>query len=93
MSDNDFLGYVGPEGDQGRMEYVATEIVDARQRPLCNSAHEGYAVILDKMDELWDHVKTHQSKRNLPAMRREAAQIAACAILFMEMIDNKMGRK
>lgn len=58
-----------------------------------NSAHEGYGVLLEEMDELWDHVKTNQKNRDLVAMRQEAIQVAACAIKFVTMIDCGMGRK
>ena len=45
-----------------------------------NSAHEGYAVLREEVDELWDEVK-----RNGPVsrMREEAIQIAAMAIRFV----------
>ena len=66
---------------------VAAELSRAMKHPLYNSAHEGYAVILEELDELWEHVKTRQSLRDVGAMRAEAAQVAATAILFMLMID------
>lgn len=47
-----------------------------------NSAHEGYSVMLEEVDEVWDHVKMKQSKRDPHAMRSEAIQIAAMAIRF-----------
>lgn len=47
-----------------------------------NSAHEGYAVLLEEVDELWDHVKMKQSKRCPHDMRAEAIQTAAMAIRF-----------
>ena len=50
--------------------------------PDLRSAHEGYAVILEELDELWDHVRTKQSERDLDAMRVEAIQIATTAIRF-----------
>jgi hypothetical protein len=79
--------------DEERINEVVHQIKKARAWPLYHSAHEGYAVILEELDELWEHVKMHQSKRDLVAMRTEAAQIAACAIRFMEMIDAGDGRK
>lgn len=47
------------------------------------SAHEGYAVILEEADELWDEVKKKTSERDRGKMRTEAMQIAAMALRFM----------
>ena len=44
-----------------------------------NSLHEGYAVILEEMDELWDQVKLRAHNRDLENIREEAIQIAAMA--------------
>lgn len=62
--------------------------------PALNSAHEGYAVILEEMDELWDHVKTKQKNRDLTKMKKEAIQVAAMAMRFAyEVCDEINGRK
>lgn len=62
--------------------------------PSFNSAHEGYGVLLEEMDELWAHVKVNQKKRDLDAMRKEAIQVAAMAIRFaVEVTDEVNGRK
>jgi len=45
-----------------------------------NSRHEGYAVLLEEVDELWDVIKRNQA----PAvLRAEAVQVAAMAIRFI----------
>lgn len=57
-----------------------------------NSSHEGYAVLLEEVDELWDVVKLNPKKieggdkaRN-QMMRDEAIQVAAMAIRFVKCI-------
>lgn len=44
-----------------------------------NSLHEAYAVTLEELDELWEHVRQKQSKRNHKEIYEELVQIAACA--------------
>lgn len=62
--------------------------------PPFNSAHEGYGVLLEEVDELWEHVKVNQKRRNLDGMQKEAIQVAAMAIRFaLEVCDEVNGRK
>jgi len=49
-----------------------------------NSAHEGYAVILEELDELWEEVKKKREARLTTKMRREAVQVATMAIRFIK---------
>ena len=66
---------------------VGGEVAGAEDRwPPMNSAHEAYAVLLEEVDELWEHVKVNQRIRDVPAMRREAIQVAAMAIRFIRDI-------
>lgn len=59
-----------------------------------NSAHEGFAVLLEEIDELKAHVWTNQRKRDLDAMRTEAIQCAAMALRFVvDVCDEERGRK
>ena len=74
------------------LEAIREELDRAKLFPPFNSAHEGYAILAEEVDELWAHVKTNQTKRDLTAMRAEAIQVAAMAIKFVQMIDNKRGR-
>lgn len=53
-----------------------------------NSAHEGYAVLLEEVEELWDEIKKKPSKRSTEAMQEEATQVAAMAIRFMIDVCN-----
>jgi hypothetical protein len=47
-----------------------------------HGAHEGYAVILEELDELWAEVKAQV--HNPDRMRKEALQVAAMAVRFVE---------
>lgn len=75
------------------------EISNERDRakanwPPFNSAHEGFAVLLEEVDELRAHVWTNQRRRDLPAMRTEAIQVAAMALRFAEEVsDEERGRR
>lgn len=59
---------------------------------LFNSAHEGYAIILEELDELKAHVWMKQKNRDLAAMRKEAIEVAAMAVKFIESMDTGAGR-
>lgn len=50
------------------------------------SAHEGYAVILEELDELWDEVRAHDHDR--VKMRAEAIQVASTALAFAAELCN-----
>lgn len=50
--------------------------------PPFNSAHEGYAVILEEVDELWDTIKNNKNSAPLDRAE-EALQIAAMAMRFI----------
>ena len=44
------------------------------------STHEGYAVILEELDELWTEIKSNSSKE---LMEKEAIQVAAMGLRFI----------
>ena len=49
-----------------------------------HSAHEGYAVILEEMDELWREVMKKSSPRTNDAeLQHQAIQVAAMALRFL----------
>lgn len=48
-----------------------------------NSAHEGFAVLKEEVDELWDEVKRKPSCMHPFEMRMEAVQVGAMAIRFL----------
>lgn len=46
-----------------------------------NNAHEGYAVLLEEVDELWEAIKLKQSNpKRLNLIQKEAIQVSAMAI-------------
>lgn len=51
-----------------------------------NSPHEGYAVIKEELDELWQDVKTNAPRENA---KKEAIQIAAMALRFVTDISER----
>lgn len=67
---------------------VAAELEQARTNhvPL-NSAHEGYAVILEEVEELKSEVfwgrKTRSDEKWVQEMKKEAVQVAAMALRFL----------
>ncbi len=81
------------------LEQNVAEVIDEVRNacnnwPKFNSAHEGFAILKEEVDELWDIVKVNQKKRDLIKMRAEAKQVAAMAIRFMsECTDEINGRK
>lgn len=53
-----------------------------------NSRHEGYAVMLEEFDELWDEIKLKNP--NPENLREEAIQIAAMAVRFIhDIVDER----
>lgn len=54
-----------------------------KRYPPFNSAHEGWAVLYEEFDELWDEVKKSPKNRDIDAMRTEAIQVAAMALRFL----------
>ncbi len=67
-------------------------IARAKYRPMA-SAHEGWAVIREEVDELWDDVKKKPSKRNAEDMYSELVQVAAMAQRMAEdiVLSGKVG--
>jgi hypothetical protein len=56
----------------------------SRHYPRFVNAHEGYAVLLEEVDELWDAIKLKQSNpEREDRILREACQVAAMAIRLL----------
>lgn len=67
------------------LELVEKELLKAMYKfdPFIN-AHEGYAVLLEEVDELWDVVKLNQKNpRRQGWLKEEAIQVAAMAVRFL----------
>ena len=62
-----------------------------------NSPHEGYAVILEELDELWGEIKKKKEKRSGIKLMKEVIQVAAMAMRFASDLCpnelNKLGGK
>lgn len=58
-----------------------------------NNAHEGYAVLLEEVNELWENVKLNQKiEGRLYNIYKEAKQVAAMAIrIIFDCCYGKMG--
>lgn len=71
-------------------ELVEAELVRARAHRVggahapMHSAHEGFAVLLEEVDELWEEVRKKTSERSNDRMLEELVQIAAMAQRFAE---------
>lgn len=58
-----------------------------------NSAHEGFAVLDEKRDELWQEVKHGSKATRNQRMHDECIQIAAMAFRFLEDVTDKGSRE
>jgi hypothetical protein len=74
---------------------IEAEVSRAEARfPSFNSAHEGFAILLEEVDELKAHVWMKQGMRLTHEMRREAVQVAAMAVRFIQDIcDGDRGNR
>jgi len=67
-------------------EIAITEIIQEYKRATNKfgsfaSTHEGYAVILEELDELWTEIKSNTDPKG--NMRKEAVQVAAMGFRFI----------
>lgn len=51
--------------------------------PPMASVHEGYAILLEEVDELWEEVKKSPKTRDAEKIKLEAKQVAAMATRFL----------
>ena len=71
---------------------VRAEVLKAaiKHKPM-NSAHEGYAVLFEEVDELWDHVKADTGYSD--EAFTEATQIAAMGVRYQLDLGNHPSRQ
>lgn len=62
--------------EQVRSEYIRASSVHPKS---FSSAHEGYAILKEEVDEMWDAIK----EDDVQHARREAIQVGAMAIRFL----------
>lgn len=94
MANNATLPAYGDRMKQSKVNIVMCEVETELKSAVSkfgpfNNSHEGYAVLLEEVDELWNEVKTNQSSplRNIK-IRKEAIQVAAMAIrLIVDVCD------
>ncbi len=66
------------------IELVLSELDNALDKfPMFNSSHEGYAVLKEEVDELWDEIKNNKYPMSSMNQKKEAMQIGAVAIKFL----------
>jgi hypothetical protein len=67
-------------------EEIENEFYRAIQRfPAMASGHEGWAILREEVDELWEEVKHNKRPPDqyIRSMRKEAIQVAAMAMRFV----------
>lgn len=69
-----------------KIKLIANEVIAELERATekfgsFKSSHEGYCVLLEEVDELWDEVKANRGRT--ADARSEAIQIAAMAIRYV----------
>ena len=66
------------------MDDIFAELMSASSKfPPMASPHEGYAIILEELDELKEELFKQHHSRNPIALRKEAMQVGAIALRFM----------
>ena len=66
-------------------EEIYEEFLKASSKfPAFVSEHEGYAILLEEVDELWDAIKLNQKRpERHNQCRKECIQVAAMALRFL----------
>lgn len=78
---------------EGDVKNAMADLLDEIDRAITKhpesfvSPHEGYSIILEELDELWEHVKGNTGRS--PEAYKEAIQIAATAMRYAMQVAAK----
>ena len=88
---SDFMKKPPPSFLSGILQEIGAEFTKAcLDHGSFNSPNEGYAVVLEKLDELWEEVRKKKADRDPGQMKLDAVQIAAMAIRFVnDIVEEK----
>jgi hypothetical protein len=75
---------------EATLKEISNEVFQAKKMFPKNfvNQHEGYAVILEEVEELWAEIKQHQLQYNLKTQKKEAIQAAAMLVRFIVELTN-----
>lgn len=72
-----------------KLEVVLKELEQAEERfPEFRSLHEGYAIVLEEVEELWSEIKA----KNRQEAYHEAVQLAAMALRFLNDFEKMVSQ-
>lgn len=76
------------QAEKDAVDTAAAEVASELRRAMAlfgpfKNGHEGWAVIREEVDELWDEVKNNKRPDHVERQRKEAIQIAAMALRFV----------
>jgi len=68
--------------DKIAAEFVAEMLKATEKFPSITTEHEGYAIILEEMEEMWENIKLNQYKHEdrKKMIRKEAIQVGAMVL-------------
>lgn len=84
---------VRPEEIIDILDKVFIELEKANANyPQFTSAHEAYAVLLEEVEEVWEHVKKKPQERNMEELDGELVQVAAMCVKFIWWVKMQEGK-
>jgi len=83
--------------EHDRLDFIIWEVREELKRAMqkfgpMRSGHEGFAILMEEVDELWEAVRLNQGTEGRSyRMERESTQVAAMAILFRFDLSGHVG--